>query len=585
MSKRKPNNFSIDIAKRLMTYVKGSKSLIAVSSVIAIVSASLAIVVPFIAGKAIDCIGNKDSKNIISYLTIGAVVIVLTSVMQYALNRINNSITYKVSNRIRLDVYGKIAKLPFSYIDKTSVGSLQSMIISDCETVSDGLLLFLNQFFAGIVSIIFTLCMMLYIDWRIALMVLFCTPLSFVFAYFIANRSFKSFKAQSEIRGKQTSYISEMTTNLSTIHINNAGEKVCEDFRVINEEYRKVSAKANFLGSMTNPGTRLINNNIYALVALVGAYRVIGNMMTVGSLTSVLAYANQFTKPFNDLSSVYTELSDSFACLARIFNFLDEEELKDDLSSEAESDIWAPKGDFKLEFENVTFSYVPGKPVLKNVSFVVPAGCSCAIVGPTGCGKTTLINLLMRFYEPDSGRILVNDVDIKDVPRNVLRNYIGVVAQDTWFKDGTIMENIKYGKNDMSDEEALKTASTSGADSFIRKLPRKYKEKIDSSREDISEGQRQLLSITRAMASDPSILILDEATSSVDVLTEVKIQKAVKELLNNRTSIIIAHRLSTIVDADQIVVLVDGELSEVGTHQELINNKGFYSQLYESYTA
>lgn len=585
MSKRKPNNFSIDIAKRLMTYVRGSKSLIAVSSVIAIVSASLAIVVPYIAGKAIDCIGNKDSKNIISYLTIGAVVIVLTSVMQYALNRINNSITYKVSNRIRLDVYGKIAKLPFSYIDKTSVGSLQSMIISDCETVSDGLLLFLNQFFAGIVSIIFTLCMMLYIDWRIALMVLFCTPLSFVFAYFIANRSFKSFKAQSEIRGKQTSYISEMTTNLSTIHINNAGEKVCEDFRIINEEYRKVSSKANFLGSMTNPGTRLINNSIYALVALVGAYRVIGNMMTVGSLTSVLAYANQFTKPFNDLSSVYTELSDSFACLARIFNFLDEEELKDDLSSEAESDIWAPKGDFKLEFENVTFSYVPGKPVLKNVSFVVPAGCSCAIVGPTGCGKTTLINLLMRFYEPDSGRILVNDVDIKDVPRNVLRNYIGVVAQDTWFKDGTIMENIKYGKNDMSDGEALKTASTSGADSFIRKLPRKYKEKIDSGREDISEGQRQLLSITRAMASDPSILILDEATSSVDVLTEVKIQKAVKELLNNRTSIIIAHRLSTIVDADQIVVLVDGELSEVGTHQELINNKGFYSQLYESYTA
>lgn len=579
----KSSKFNKNTVKRLLEYIKGSVNLVVLSSIFAVISAILSITIPFIVGKAIDCIG-VDIKYISKYLIIALGIIIVTSLMQYTLNRINNAISYKVSNRIRSDVYGKISKLPFSYIDKSSVGSLQSMIINDCETVSDGLLLFLNQFFAGIVSIVFTLIMMLYIDWKIALLVLFCTPLSFIFAYFIANKSFKSFKAQSEIRAEQTAYISEMTNNLSTLHINNAAEMVCNEFNDINEKYRKISGKAVFLGSMTNPGTRLINNCIYALVALIGAMRVISNMMTVGSLSSVLSYANQFTKPFNDLSSVYTELSDSFACLERIFEFLDEKEIDDNLTTENSNDVWANDTNFTIEFENVTFSYVEGHPVLKDISFVVPSGCSCAIVGPTGCGKTTIINLLMRYYEPDSGRILINDTDIRDVPRNVLRKYLGVVAQDSWFKNGSIIENLKYGNDDISDEDTKKIAGNSGADSFIRKLSKKYDEYIDSSRDDISEGQRQLLSITRAMVSDKDILILDEATSSVDVLTEVRIQRAVKELLNNRTGIIIAHRLSTIVDSDMIVVIEDGRVSEIGTHEELIKSGGFYSKLYESYT-
>ncbi|MCQ2515976.1 MAG: ABC transporter ATP-binding protein/permease [Saccharofermentans sp.] len=583
-SKKKSLNINIATVKRLSGYIKGSFKLVVISSVFAIIAAVLSITIPFIVGKAIDCIGVSDVTTIIRYLLIAVGVIILTSIMQYALNRINNSIAYKVSNRIRSDVYGKISKLPFSFIDNSSVGSLQSMIINDCETVSDGLLLFLNQFFAGIVSIVFTLIMMLYIDWRIALLVLVCTPLSFVFAYFIANKSFKSFKAQSEIRAQQTAYISEMTNNLSTLHVNNAAEMICSEFNDINEKYRKIAGKAVFLGSMTNPGTRLINNCIYALVAFVGAFRVISQMMTVGSLSSVLAYANQFTKPFNDLSAVYTELSDSFACLDRIFEFLDVEEIDDNLSNTTNEDIWSNEDNFTIEFENVSFSYVEGHPVLKDVSFVVPAGCACAIVGPTGCGKTTLINLLMRYYEPESGRILINDTDIRDVPRNVLRKYIGVVAQDSWFKNGSVIENIKYGNNTISDEDAISIADTSGADSFIRKLPNKYNEDIDSSRDDISEGQRQLLSITRAMVADNDILILDEATSSVDVLTEVRIQNAVKELLNGRTGIIIAHRLSTIIDSDMIVVIENGKVSEIGKHNELINAGGFYSKLYESYT-
>lgn len=580
--------FDGKLIRRFFNFLGGSRKKVIVSIITAVLSSAIGIVLPFIIGLSIDCITDKEVnfEPLFNYIILMVILIVLSSLFQLFMNRTNNKIAYDVTEKIRNEAYGKVRKLPLSYIDNTSVGSIQSMVISDCETIGDGLIMFMNQFFSGITAIVFTLAIMLVADWKIALFVLVFTPVSFLVSYFIASRSFSSFKAQSAIRARQTSFISEGTANFRIIHLFNINEMICSEFDKINEEYKKTSRKATFLSSITNPSTRFVNALVYAGVALLGAGHVTNGIITVGLLYSMLSYASQFMKPFNDLSSVYTELSDSMACLTRIFGYLDEKELEDDLASEEDTDdtTWDREGDFEIEFKNVTFSYVKDQPVINDVSFKIKAGSSCAIVGPTGCGKTTLINLLLRFYEPDSGQILVNGKDISMVPRNTLRKYLGVVTQDTWFKNSDIMENIKYGRPLISDEEAVKTAKMSGADSFIRKLPYKYSEKIDPSRDDISEGQRQLLSITRAMASDPCILILDEATSSVDILTEVKIQKAVKGLLHGRTSLVIAHRLSTIVDADMIVVMENGKVSDIGRHEDMIDKGGFYSRLYKSYT-
>ncbi len=580
--------FDMKLIRRFAGFLKGSGSKIFISILTAVLSSGIGIVLPLLFGKAIDAITDEgiDYGLLGRYIIAMVILIVISSVFQLFMNRTNNKIAYDVTEKIRNEAYGKVRKLPIAYIDNTSAGSIQSMVISDCETIGDGLIMFMNQFFSGITAILFTLAIMFFSDWKISLFVLIFTPVSFLVSYFIASRSFSSFKAQSEIRGRQTSFISEGTGNFRIIHLFNINEMICSEFDSINEDYKRTSRKATFLSSITNPSTRFVNALIYAGVAFIGAGHVTSGIITVGVLTSLLAYSKQFMQPFNDLSSVYTELSDSMACLTRIFSYLDEAELDDDLSSEDIEDdtTWDREGDFEIEFRDVSFSYVKDQPVIKNVSFKIKAGSSCAIVGPTGCGKTTLINLLLRFYEPDSGEILVNGTPISQVPRNTLRNYLGVVTQDTWFRNSDIMENIKFGRPLLTDEEAIKTAKVSGADSFIRKLPDKYHEKIVSSRDDISEGQRQLLSITRAMASDPCILILDEATSSVDILTEVKIQKAVKDLLKGRTSLIIAHRLSTIVDADMIVVMEDGKVSEIGKHEDMINSGGFYSKLYKSYT-
>lgn len=575
------------LLRRFMKYIGGapSQGFIAVSFISAVIYSLCSMFIPYFAGRAIDCFTPSVDVDVLTKnIFIILILIVIASLSQYILNINNNSISYAAVRKLRNEAYLKISKVPVRYLDKTSAGSVQSMLISDSETVGDGLILFLNQFFSGITAIFFTLGIMLFINWRIALFVLIFTPVSFIVSDFIAKRSFGSFKKQSEIRAAQTSFIQEMTANFKTNHVFGKSDLTMNSFDEINEKYRKTAGKAVFYSSITNPSTRFINALIYASVALIGSFLVIAASLTVGELTSLLMYANQFMKPFNDLSAVYTEMSDSFACLQRIFAFLDEEELGDDLFDVGEHVVPDVENGITIEFRDVTFSYVEGAPVLKDVSFTVESGCSCAIVGPTGCGKTTIINLLMRFYEPDSGAIYINGVNIADIPRNTLRRYIGTVSQDTWFRDGRIIDNISYGRPEATEDEIKKSAAVTGADSFIRKLPSKYDELIDSSRDDISEGQRQLLSITRAMVRDASILILDEATSSVDILTEVRIRNAVRELLSGRTSIIIAHRLSTIIDADKIVVVEKGTVSETGTHEQLMKAGGFYSKLYASYT-
>lgn len=564
--------------KRLFSYLKGSTGLAVLSVIIGLLFGGATVAIPYFAGRAIDDLG--DTEALINCILIIVGLIVIAALLQFVLIRMNNRIAFNIGQNLRNATYSKMHRVKMSYIDRTSAGKLQSFIISDVETVSDGMLLFLNQFASGIATIIITLIVMFYINWKISLIVVIFTPVSIAVSTAIAKGAYKSFAKQAEIRSKQTSFVAESVNNFRECKIYNVTDTRIKGFDDINGEYRKTSTKATFLSSISNPSSRFVNALIYAAVVLTGCLSGIGGAITVGALTSLLAYANQFMKPFNDLSAVYTELSDSFACLARIFEYLDspeipEEAVRDDLPSK---DV-----QFDIEFKNVSFSYVEGRPVLQDISFKVGRGESFAIAGPTGCGKTTLINLLMRYYEPDSGDILINGKSIKNIPRSELRHYIGFVSQDTWLSDDTVMENIRFSGDHITEEEAIDASRKAGCDSFIRKLPKRYNEMLDNDRDDISEGQKQLLTIARAMASDPSILILDEATSSVDVVTEDRIQKAVKKLLNGRTSIIIAHRLSQITSCDKIVVIDGGKVSEIGSHDELIANGGFYSRLYASY--
>ena len=569
---------NIKTLKRLFSYLKGSSALAVISVFIGLFYGAATVAIPYFAGRAIDNLGNTDL--LIRFILIILGLIVAAALLQFALIRMNNRVAYSIGLNLRNATYAKMHRVKMSYIDKTSAGKLQSFIISDVETVSDGMLMFLNQFASGISTILITLAVMFYINWKISLIVVVFTPVSIAVSYMIAKGAYKSFAAQAAIRSKQTAFVGESVRNFRECRIYNVTDNRIAGFDEINGEYRKTSTKATFLSSISNPSSRFVNALIYAGVVLSGCLAGIGGAITVGSLTSLLAYANQFMKPFNDLTAVYTELTDSFACLNRVFDYLDSEEIPEEKSSE---DLPDKNKQFDIEFRNVCFSYVEGKPVLKDISFTVGKGESFAIAGPTGCGKTTLINLLMRYYEPDSGDIFINGRSIKEIPRSELRHYIGFVTQDTWLADDTIMENIRFSGPHITEEQVYAAAKRSGSDSFIRKLPKRYNEMIDNDRDDISEGQKQLLTIARAMASDPSIMILDEATSSVDVVTEDRIQKAVRELLNGRTSIIIAHRLSQITNCDKIVVIDAGKVSEIGTHDELIANGGFYSRLYSSY--
>ena len=566
--------------KRLFSYLKGSAGLVVLSVIIGLLFGCASVAIPYFAGRAIDNLGNMD--ELVKFILIIVGLIVLAALLQFALIKMNNRIAFAIGQNLRNATYSKMHRVKMSYIDKTSAGKLQSLIISDVETVSDGMLLFLNQFASGIATIIITLVVMFYINWKISLIVVIFTPVSIAVSTAIAKGAYKSFAKQAEIRSKQTSFVAESVNNFRECKLYNVTDTRISGFDEINGEYRKTSTKATFLSSISNPSSRFVNALIYAGVVLTGCFAGIGGTITVGALTSLLAYANQFMKPFNDLSAVYTELSDSFACLARVFEYLDSPEIP---SEPVRDDLPSKDVQFDIEFKNVSFSYVEGRPVLQDISFKVGRGESFAIAGPTGCGKTTLINLLMRYYEPDSGDILINGKSIKDIPRSELRHYIGFVSQDTWLSDDTVMENIRFSGSHITEDEAVEASKKAGCDSFIRKLPKRYNEMLDNDRDDISEGQKQLLTIARAMASDPSILILDEATSSVDVVTEDRIQKAVKKLLNGRTSIIIAHRLSQITSCDKIVVIDGGKVSEIGSHAELIANGGFYSRLYASYVS
>lgn len=501
--------------KRLFSFLKGSSAIAVLSVFIGVFYGAATVAIPFFAGKAIDNLGNMDV--LITYIVIIVGLIAAAAILQFVLIKMNNRVAYSIGLNLRNATYAKMHRVKMSYIDKTSAGKLQSFIISDVETVSDGMLMFLNQFASGIATVLITLAVMFYINWKISLIVVVFTPVSIAVSYLIAKGAYKSFAAQAKIRSQQTAYVGESVKNFRECRIYNVTDARIEGFDKLNSEYRQTSTKATFLSSISNPSSRFVNALIYAGVVLSGCYAGIGGTISIGALMSLLAYANQFMKPINDLTAVYTELTDSFACLARIFDYLDCEEIPEEKAADKLPD---KNKQFDIEFRNVSFSYVEGKPVLKDISFKVGKGESFAIAGPTGCGKTTLINLLMRYYEPDSGDILINGKSIKDIPRSELRHYIGFVTQDTWLADDTVMENIRFSGTHITDEQVFDACKKSGSDSFIRKLPKRYNEMIDNDRDDISEGQKQLLTIARAMASDPSIMILDEATSSVDVVTE-----------------------------------------------------------------
>lgn len=570
-----------DTMKKVFKLIRPYMHYLILSLIFAAISVALTLYAPILSGNAIDLIlskGHVDFAGVFQILKKYAVVIILTGVAQWLMNLCNNKITYRVVKDVRIRAFAKLQELPLKYIDSHQYGETISRIITDVEQFSDGLLMGFSQLFTGIVTIVGTLLFMLTINVKISLVVILITPVSLFVASFIAKRTYTMFKAQSEKRAEMTSLINEMVGNQKVVQAFGYGSRALERFDEINADLQKVSLRAIFFSSITNPSTRFVNGLVYAGVGITGALSAIRGYISVGQLSCFLSYANQYTKPFNEISNVITELQNAAACARRVFDFIEETpEIPD-----YEQAVDLQQADGSLELKEVSFSYRKDVPLLQHLNLQVKPGQKIAIVGPTGCGKTTLINLLMRFYDIDAGQIIVSGHDIQEIKRDSLRENFGMVLQETWLKSGTVAENIAYGREGTSREEIIAAAKAAHAHSFIKRMPEGYDTMIQEEGGNLSQGQKQLLCIARVMLNLPPMLILDEATSSIDTRTEIRIQKAFHQMMEGRTSFIVAHRLSTIREADVILVMKDGNIIEQGTHDELLQAGGFYKHLYES---
>ena len=571
-------------ARRVLSYLRGYRAYLLLSLLLSLATVALTLWLPVLIGDAIDLIASEGAVDFDGMLTIfktAALIIVATALFQWLMNVCNNKMTFGIVRNIRNDAFRHLQKVPFSYLDTQKTGDVVSRVIADVDQFSDGLLLGFTQLFTGVATIVGTLLFMLFIHPGITLVVVLVTPISLFVAAFIAKRTYHMFKKQSEIRGKQTALMEEAIGSHKVVYAFGQQEEMLSRFGELNEQYRKASLDATFFSSITNPSTRFVNSLVYAGVALSGALLAIGSggtAITVGELSCFLAYANQYTKPFNEISGVVTELQNALACAARIFEVLDAPtEVPDKTDA---SVLTAPKG--AVEFADVSFSYTPEKPLIEHMNVRVAPGERVAIVGPTGCGKTTVINLLMRFYDVNEGAIRIDGVDIRDITRKSLRESIGMVLQDTVLFAGTVRDNIAFAKPDATDEEIVAAAKAAHAHSFIKRLPEGYDTVLGEGGGSLSQGQKQLLCISRLMLLTPPLLILDEATSSIDTRTEIRIQKAFAKLTAGRTSFVVAHRLSTIRESDLILVMRDGNIVEQGTHDALLQKDGFYKVLYNS---
>ena len=579
--KKKLQGFDKAVLKRVLTHIKKYRILVIFSFVCAMITVASTLYAPILTGDAIDLIVGKglvDFDGIKDIIYTFLMVTVVTVLSQWFMNIINNHITYSVVRDIRIEVFNHMEELPLSYIDSHKHGDIVSRIVSDIDQFADGLLMGFTQLFTGIVTILATLGFMIAVNVPIALVVIVLTPLSLFVASFIAKRTYHLFHRQSETRGEITALVDEMVGQQKIVQAFGYEDDALERFEEINNRLEKDSMSATFYSSLVNPCTRFVNNLVYAAVGIIGAVSVIMTGFTVGQLTCFLSYANQYTKPFNEISNVITELQNAMACAGRVFELLDETPQVPE--KEHAHVLTDTKG--AIEIKDVNFSYVKDKTLITNLNLSVKPGMRVAIVGPTGCGKSTLINLLMRFYDVDSGSISVDGTDIRDMTRDSLRENYGMVLQETWLKSGTVRENIAYGKPDATDAEIIQAAKLAHSDSFIRRLPQGYDTVIAEDGGNLSQGQKQLLCITRVMLLLPPMLILDEATSSIDTRTEIRIQKAFNRMMQGRTSFIVAHRLSTIREADVILVMKDGNIIEKGNHKQLMAQNGFYTNLYNS---